>query len=168
MEQHDYFELSERSYVEFKKNQYYFYSHIPGVKPLILGKDHVKLLLLSFQELQPIVWREKRIIEETLEYNAKQIQAGKPPLSPENKLCYSNTIAKMKCWEIRQQVNKYENKIYIWTKLYVQDKEDPTTYYPCKGGILWPNEDYKSFENFVDYMVINRKPNRWDPPIIYN
>ncbi len=168
MEQHDYFEISDKSYVEFKKNQYYFYSHIPQTRPIILGKDHVKLLLLSFQELQPIVWREQKIIEETLEFNQKLIKAGQPPLVPENKICYTNTLAKIKCWEIRQIVNKYENKVYIWTKLYVQDKEDPSTYYPCKGGILWPNENYKSFEDFVEFIVFNRQAKRWDPPIVYN
>ena len=157
MEQHQYFELSDKSYVEYKRNSFYFYSHIEGIKPLILNKEAIKKLLLSFRELQPLVWREQKIVQQDLEFNAKLIESGRTAIAPEDKLCYTATLAKIKCWEIRQQVNKYDNNIYIWTKLFVQDKEDPATYYPCKGGILWPNEDYKGFEQFVDNCILNKK-----------
>ena len=157
MEQHDYFEFSSKSYVEYKRNAFYFYSHIEGVKPLILNKEAIKLLLASFKELQPLVHKELKLCQQDVEFNEKLVQSGRKPIEAESKLCYSCTLAKFKCWEIRQQVNKYENNIYIWTKLFVQDKENPTIYYPCKGGILWPNEDYQSFEKFVDYCILNRK-----------
>ena len=157
MEQHRSFEISPKSSVEYKRHAFHFYSHLEGVKPLILNKTAIKKLLASFKELKPLVHKEQFLIQDDLEINGKLIEAGRDPLPAVEKLVYSQTLAQFKVWEIRQQVNKYDNNIYIWTKLYVQDKEAPTTYYPCKGGILWADENYESFEKFVDDCILNRK-----------
>jgi hypothetical protein len=156
MEQHRVFEISPRSYVEFKRNSFYFYSHIELVKPIILNKTGVKNLLLAFKELQPIYLHEHRLIENELTANAELVQAGKEPLPSEEKLVYSQTLAKFKCWEIRQLVSKYQENLYIWTKLFVQDSEDPNAYYPCKGGILWEDNNYEPFENFVNNCIFHK------------
>ena len=156
MEQHRVFEISPRSYVEFKRNSFYFYSHIELVKPIILNKTGVKNLLLAFKELQPLYLHEHRLIENELTANAELVQAGKEPLPSEEKLVYSQTLAKFKCWEIRQLVSKYQENLYIWTKLFVQDCEDPNAYYPCKGGILWEDNNYEPFENFVNNCIFHK------------
>ena len=157
MEQQRFFDISGKSYVEYKNNVFYFYSHIEGIKPIILNKESVKTLLASFKELHPIVWKEEKRIKDEIDLNARLVEADRIPIPPEEKLCYSKTISHFKVWEIRQQVSKYSHKLYVWTKLYVQDKEVPTTYYPCKGGILWPNPDYAAFEKFVDDCILNNK-----------
>ena len=149
MEQHRTFQLSPKSYVEYNKNSFYFYSHIDGVKPIILNREAINKLLDSFKDLASYVTKEKKVIDQDFKKNAKLVETGKEPLPPKDKLVYSETIAEFKVWEIRQQVNKYNNNLYVWTKLFVQDKEDPTTYYPCKGGILWPDDNVDGFQQYV-------------------
>jgi len=157
MEQHPTFDiLAPKSYVEYKKNSFYFYSHIDDVKPLILNKQAIKELLAAFVDLAPYVSKEQKVIQQDSKKNAKLLDAGKEPFEPQDKLVYTRTIAAFKCWEIRQQVSKYKNNLYVWTKLFVQDKEDKTVFYPCKGGILWPEENYQEFFKFVNDCLNNK------------
>ncbi len=157
MEQQRTFQLSPKSYVEYKQNSFHFYSHIDGVKPIILNREVIHKLLASFKDLASYVSKEQKVIEQDEKKNAKLVEAGKTPLPAKEKLVYSETIAEFKVWEIRQQVNKYNNNLYVWTKLFVQDKEDSSTYYPCKGGILWPDENYIDFEKYVKECLYLKK-----------
>ena len=141
---------NEKCYVEYKNYVFYFYSHLEHAKPIILNKGGARKLINHFKNLDPFVVQQKRNIEQDLTINAEIIQNGGEPLKPRDLTFYQVSLSTFKHFDIRLEANVYNNNIYIWLRLYVQDKEDPAIYRPCKGGILFGEDHYLNFENFFN------------------
>jgi hypothetical protein len=143
------FFLSEKSFVEYKKFAFYFNSHIDNVKPIVLNKTAAQKFLSSFGQLEKLIANEKLGIQQDLNVNATLLEMGQTPYAPVDKEFYQQTLTEFKVWQIRLTANKYQNTIYVWLKLYVQNSEDPTIYLPCKGGVILPWENFDALKNFM-------------------
>jgi hypothetical protein len=141
---------NEKCYVEYKNYVYYFHSHLEHAKPIILTKKAAQKLVDHIKQLEPFVVQQKRNIENDLTFNAELLLSGKDPLPPKDLTFYQVSLSTFKHFDIRLEANVYNNNIYIWLRLYVQDKDDPTIYRPCKGGILFGEDQYLNFEKFYN------------------
>ena len=155
--QHPTFFLSEKSFVEFKKHSFYFYSHIDNVKPIVLSKAAAQKFLTSFQTLDKLIANEQLAIQQDLNVNATLIELGKLPFGPVDKEFYLETLSEFKLWQIRLQANKYQNTIYVWLKLYVQKTTaDATVHVPCKGGVILPWDNFDGLKNFITTHLVKK------------
>ena len=141
---------NEKSFVEYKNYVFYFNSHLENSKPIVLNKGVARKLINHFKILDPFVIQQKRKIEQDLTLNAELLFNGKDPIPPRDVKFYQVSLSTFKHFDIRLEANVYNNNIYIWLRLYVQDKDDPTIYRPCKGGILFGEDQYLNFENFFN------------------
>ncbi len=157
-QQHPTFGFSEKSFVEYKKFAFYFYSHIDNVNPIVLNKTAINKFLAAYAELDKRVSQEKLCIQQDLNINATLIEAGKQPFDPIDKEFYKETLTTYKVWKICLQANKYQNNIYVWLKLFAQSKEDPLLYVPCKGGVILPHDNFADLKKFITNCT---NPQKW-------
>jgi hypothetical protein len=141
---------NEKSFVEYKNYVFYFNSHLEHAKPIVLNKAAAQQLVLHLKQLEPFVLQQKANIEHDLTINAQLLQTGHEPVPPKEHKFYQVSLSQFKHFDIRLEANVYQNNIYIWLRVYFQDKQDPTLYRPCKGGTLFGEDQYLKFEEFFN------------------
>lgn len=141
---------NEKSFVEYKNYVFYFNSHLEHAKPIVLNKAAAQQLVFHLKQLEPFVLQQKANIEHDLTINAQLLQAGHEPVPPKEHKFYQVSLSQFKHFDIRLEANVYQNNIYIWLRVYFQDKQDPTLYRPCKGGTLFGEDQYLKFEEFFN------------------
>jgi hypothetical protein len=75
-----------------------------------------------------------------------------PFIPPDKQLCFE-LISEYKCWKIYLDANKYQNSLYVWLKLYGQDKEKPELFTPRTGGVILPVEKLADVSKFINMCL---------------
>ena len=163
------------SKIEWKKNLFHCHSHKENTKPIILNKTDMKKLC---SVLPDFINLSKKVMESEEPPPLKKKKFNKeddeeeddsPPSVP-NRDWKKTSISKFKNFETRLSLNTWDNKPYVWLKLYfnpaneVEKTETDTKskkrkildekpkMLPCRGGVIFNDVDIPALSLFVNKM----------------
>ena len=169
-ENKDVFLLTENgaSKIEFKKNLFYCHSHKPETKPIILNKTDMKKLC---SVLPDFIQFSKKVMQNNEEPSSKKSKNNEDEdedelVSLPNKEWKKTLVSKFKQFETRLTLNTWDNKPYIWLKLFfnpaheIEEADNQTKkrkildekpkMLPCRGGVILSDIDVPALCTFVN------------------
>jgi len=184
------FPLSEagNARIEFKTYRFLLYSHKEGTKPISLTKSEMTLLCEKLPVLQKEMEKLMQSVdgggdnssdkhdvssdeEENVSFKAQKRrrinsddsddQIKQPSKQLENKTWKTYLISSYKNFETKFFLNTYDQKPWIWLRLYFDANNDPKApadsnkkkkrkdMKPCRGGIIFNDVNSANLTKFV-------------------